>query len=145
MRFFIFPLDSIYIAVAADNVKRFISSDAELSETDHINMPVYMIFRKLNGIENISCHGIVLKQETNDNKTIVIIIPPVERDIDVEEKQIQSLPGSLKGIYSSFSGICFNEQKIIFFLDIEKFSSLWLSKFKDELPVLFPSKGQVSG
>jgi len=128
MRFFIFPLENIYIAVAADRVKRFISAENNMNSVnvDHINIPVYMIFGKPRCIENISCHGIVLKQETNENKTLVMITPPVEKDIDIAENEIQSLPGSFSGIYSSFNGIYFSGQKIIFFLDIEKLTAFWL-------------------
>jgi len=152
MRFFIFPVENIYIAVAADKVKRFISHDTDdsiredykdtvkqESVKDNIKIPVNIIFGKLRDNKSFR-HGIVLKQETSDNKTLVIITPPVERDIDVAEKEIQSLPGSFSGVYSSFSGLYFNEQKIIFFLDIEKLTSLWLSKQECE----FPEERQVS-
>jgi len=129
MRFFIFPLDGIYIAVAADKVKRFISSGAVPFDSGQIKVPVCVIFGKPDNMEkSASQHGIVLKKETEDNKTLVIITPPVERDIDVEESDIQSLPGSFKGVYSSFNGLYFNGQKIIFFLDVEKLTSLWLKR-----------------
>ena len=140
MRFFIFPIENIYIAVAADKVKRFISPDNNCDgavNADQIKIPVYMIFGKHRHLENMPCHGIVLKQEGEDggnggNKTFVIITPPVERDIDVAEKEIQNLPGSFSGIYSSFNGLYFSGQKIIFFLDIEKLISLWLNKSEHE-------------
>jgi len=144
MRFFIFPIDKIYIAVAADNVKRFISHDENYKDSvnkdsvsiDRIEIPVYMIFGKLRCYENMSFHDIVLKQETNDNKSLVIITPPVEKDIDVPESEIQSLPASFSGVYSSFNGLYFNDKKIIFFLDIEKLISLWLKRpeFKKQVP-----------
>ena len=145
MRFFIFPLETIYIAVAADKVKRFISpeNDKDHFYPEQIKLPVYSIFGELNCDENMPHHGIVLKQETGasgrcgDNKTLVIITPPVERDIDVDEKNIQNLPGSFSGVYSLFNGLYFNEQKIIFFLDVEKFISLRLNKVGHT--------GQVSG
>jgi len=145
MRFFIFPLENIYIAVAADRVKRFISTENsdDSALVDHINIPVYMIFGRQQCSETMSQHGIVLKQETctsficGGNKTFVIITPPVERDIDVAENEIQSLPGTFSGIYSSFNGLYFNEQKIIFFLDVEKLISLWMKKSGHS--------GQVSG
>ena len=145
MRFFIFPLENIYIAVAADRVKRFVSQEnsKDSADIDHVSIPVYMIFGKLQCAENMSQHGIVLKQEAcasdgcGGNKTYMIITPPVERDIDIEENEIQSLPGSFTGIYSSFNGLYFNEQKIIFFLDIEKLISLWMKRQEHG--------GQVSG
>jgi len=175
MRFFIFPYENIYIAVAADMVKRFISLDApdnfhdtgkkELPETDQIKIPVCMIFKKLHE-DKSSRHGIVLKQETAasgvfGDKTIVIITPPVERDIEVAENKIQKLPGSFTGVYSTFSGLYFNEpvvkptrqlkeqngetsgsdKKIIFFLDIEKFISMWQKRSEHELQ----AERQVSG
>jgi len=149
MRFFIFPIENIYIAVAADKVKRFISPDTEdTAGIEHIKIPAYMIFGKLLFPQNAPCHGIVLKQETDadgisgGNKTFVIITPPVERDIDVAEKEIQSLPGSFSGIYSSFNGLYFNGQKIIFFLDIEKLIALWLKRSEHELSTKFPAEGQ---
>ena len=133
MRFFIFPFEKIYIAVAADKVKRFISTAT--ADTIQGNDPVKI---PLHRAENMAHHGIVLKQETNDHKTLVLITPPVEKDIEVAEKEIQSLPGSFAGMYASFYGIYFNEQKIIFFLDVEKLTALWLH-------TKFPAEGQVSG
>ena len=172
MRFFIFPLENIYIAVAADKVKRFISSDAadnfheNNKDTDQIIIPVNMIFGKLRYAETESVrHGIVLKHETNGSKTLMIITPPVERDIEVAEKDIQSLPGSFTGIYSSFNGIFFYEpaarelsrqlkerngvssgpdKKIVFFLDVEKFTSLWLKRSVHDLSARSQAKEQAS-
>jgi len=128
MRFFIFPIENIYVAVAADKVKRFMSTENNNDSVniDQITIPVHMIFGKLRCIDNMSSHIIVLKQQTNENKNLVMITPPVERDIDVAENEIQSLPGSFTGIYSSFYGIYFSGQKIIFFLDVEKLTALWL-------------------
>ena len=138
MRFFIFPFENIYIAVAADNVKRFISPDSADSPQENCKDPVKIQLHSAGN--NGSRHGIVLKQETNDNETIILITPPVEKDIDVAEKEIQSLPKSFAGIYASFNGIYFNEHKIIFFLDTEKLTGLWLNK-----PWLYKPKhkGQV--
>ena len=134
MRFFIFPLEKIYIGIEAGKVKCLISSSG--SDTDgavddtadnspdsgrQLKIPFDRIFRGLSPADISSfCHGIVLKQETGSCQTMVIITPPVERDIDVEEKKIRSLPGSFSGVYSSFNGVYFNEQKIVFFLDVEK-------------------------
>ena len=138
MRFFIFPFKNIYIAVAADKVKRFISPDTADNVQDNCTDPVKI---QIYCAENMPHHGIVLKQETGassrygDHKTIILITPPVERDIDVAEKEIQSLPVSFTGIYASFNGIYFNEQKIIFFLDVEKLTALWLNKLEHERQV----------
>ncbi|MCL2264769.1 MAG: hypothetical protein FWC22_01895 [Treponema sp.] len=145
MRFFIFPLENIYIAVAADKIKCFVSSDIlnssrdnDPSGNDQIKIPVYMIFGKQHCAENASCHGIILKQETDamcgGNKTLVIVTPPVERDFYIEEKEIQSFPGTFSGVYYLFSGLYFNEQNIILFLDVEKLISHWLKRLEDELP-----------
>jgi len=141
MRFFIFPLDNIYIAVAADNVKCFISSDAidsfagnnnDQESTGYVKIPVYMIFGKRDCAGNALRHGIVLKHETGasgaDGRAFIIITPPVERDIFVDEQEIQGFPGSFSGVYSSFNGLYFSGQKVILFLDIEKFTSFWLNK-----------------
>ncbi|MCL2181526.1 MAG: hypothetical protein FWB83_10415, partial [Treponema sp.] len=108
MRFFIFPLDNIHIAVAADKVKCFISldnvqEDSYQAEPGQIKIPIYIVFGKSRG-ENISCHGIVLKQKTSRDETLVIITPHIEKDINIDEKEIQSLPGCFSDVYSSFSG-----------------------------------------
>ena len=120
MRFFIFPLEKIYIGIEAERVKRLISGDAT-DGGQQLKIPFGQIFRGLRSMDEGGFrHGIVLKQETGDNKTLVIITPPVERDITIEEKEIRSLPESFSGAYSLFNGVYFNEQKIVFFLDVEK-------------------------
>jgi len=126
MRFFIFPIESIHIAVAADKVSKFISHD--MTEAEQTVIPLYILFTRHQKNENVSFHGIVLKQEICDNKKIVIMTPPIEEDINVSQEEIQSLPDSFSGVYSSFNGIYFYRQKLIFFLDIENFISLWQTK-----------------
>ncbi|MCL2176243.1 MAG: hypothetical protein FWB73_09395 [Treponema sp.] len=134
MRYFIFPIENIYIAVSADKVKRFISHNSEeSSDNGKIKITVNSIFGKLHNTDNkIFSHDIVLKQKTNDNKTLILVTPPVERDIDVAENQIQNLPGSFSGVYSSFNGLYFDKQNIIFFLNLEKTISLWFKKPEHE-------------
>ncbi|MCL2229590.1 MAG: hypothetical protein FWC01_00695 [Treponema sp.] len=123
MRFFIFPIENIHIAISADKVARFVSHNSE--ESGDTKIPLCMFFSNQKYNENSPSHGIVLKQETDDNKTTVIITPPVEEDINVAQEEIHSLPESFCGVYSSFNGMFFNKQKIIFFLDVEIFISLW--------------------
>jgi len=134
MRYFIFPVENIYIAVSADKVKRFISHNSEeSSDNDKIKIIVNTIFGKLHNTDNkFFSHDIVLKQKTNDDKTLILVTPPVERDIEVSENQIQNLPESLTGVYSSFNGLYFDKQNIIFFLNLEKMISLRLKKQEHE-------------
>jgi len=130
MRFFIFPLENIYVAISADKVKSFVSMENNI-DTGHIKIPVCMIFGKREYGQNVSCHGIILKQDDgasgilSGDKSYLIITPPVEKDIHIEEKEIQNLPGNFGGIYYLFNGLYFNNQKLILFLDIEKFISHW--------------------
>ena len=120
IRYFICPLDKIYLGIPAGRTEKIIPVtrvQTAVNETE--NREKFISLPALFGLKNISTpHGVVLK--TPATRKTVLLTPGIDIDLEIPEENISSLPESLSGSYRYFTGACFDDQKVILILDPEK-------------------------
>ena len=139
MRYFICNLDTINVGIPAEQTERIIS-DSRLqtivyetgcqssgAEGAFISLPA--LFRQ----ENTAVfHGLVLKSIrplTNGRSHVktILLMPKIDIDIEIPEDAICRLPEAFVGVFSFFTGACFNEggQNLIFILNPQKLMEVY--------------------
>jgi hypothetical protein len=80
-------------------------------------------------------HGIILKGSAGADGRHVLLVPVVEREEDIPEEEIHTMPGILADIgrVSFISGIRFTDSAMTLFIDPAKFINNILSENPDAL------------
>ena len=119
MRYFICALEGekISLAVSAEHTERIIpvaqTQTVEYKTQDKevfLSLPV--LLRQKN---TAAVHGIVLKS-AGDIKT-VLLVPRIDIDAEIPEKDIHRLPGVFDAMFRYFSGACFSGQNLVLILN----------------------------
>ena len=137
MKYFICALDEINIGIPAERTERIIPAERTLysvcetviktetgaeagtqseTKTAYISLP--LLFKQKN---TGAPHGIILKPSGGQapQKT-VLLTPRIEKEIDIPEENIHSLPESFAGLRGFFGGACFDKENVILVLDTKK-------------------------
>jgi hypothetical protein len=120
MKFFICSLEGVLLGIPAGDTERIIPSPRvqnTLCETDtggtYISLPA--LFKK-----SLSTpHGMIVK--TMDlQRTLILLVPRIDTDLDIPGDKIRSLPAVLAGAFPCFRETCFIEKDMILLLNTEK-------------------------
>lgn len=131
MRYFICTLETLTLGVPADKTERIIAAPQTLEtvyeEKDgdvFISLPAFLGKKGKKEEENLD-HGIVFKEKAGTGQW-VLLLPRIDRDLEIPQEQIRSLPNLLRSRLSCFSGAYFTEssaQGLILLLDTEQVAS----------------------
>ncbi|MDR0448704.1 MAG: hypothetical protein LBH07_08550 [Treponema sp.] len=133
MRYFICALDNVNMGIPAEWAERIISvfrTQTAVYETENnetfieafISLPV--LFQKKDK-QYETPHGVVLKSPaTTEDKTkasikTILLVPRIDRDLEIPEENIHKLPEALAGLFLFFKGACFIGPNLILILSPE--------------------------
>ena len=117
MKYFICPLDDVYLGIPTEQTERVISAPHEQTvayefrnEETFISIPLLFKLK-----EPAAPHGIVLK-----NKKTVLLTPRIDIDFEIPEDGIHGIPEALSGLRQYFRGVYFTDEDVILILNPEK-------------------------
>ena len=125
MKYFLCALNTIYLGIPSECTERVISvAGGEPSVCTIEGNNVYISLPLLlKCADQAAPHGIVLKSK-NEERTITLLAPPLDIDIEIPEEDIYSIPKAFSEILRYCKGACFIEkaggERLIFILDIDK-------------------------
>ena len=133
MRYFIGALDTINLGIPAEQTERIIpvsriqtSVYATAAQSDVegacISLPALLRQKDMT-----APHGLVLKsvQPLTGGKTI-LLMPKIDRDIEIPEDAIHRLPETFAGVFSFFIGAYFeSDQNLILIVDPRKLTEVY--------------------
>ena len=123
MKYFICALDEIDIGIPAEKTERIIPANRVQNAvceteagTSYISLPLVLMQKN-----SAAPHGIVLKPSAAQaaQKT-VLLTPRIEKEEEIPEEDIHSLPESLAGLRGFFRGAHFTKENVILILNTEK-------------------------
>ena len=130
MKYFICSLDAIFLGVSTElaegvtSVSRIQTAVCEKEDnTSFISLPALLKRDTFSAL-----HGIVLKRRSGVEKDgkIILLMPPIDIDLEIAEKDIYTVPRVVSGMFRFFSGVCFSDQRLIFTLDTEKLLDVYV-------------------
>ncbi|MCL2442869.1 MAG: hypothetical protein FWD13_05315 [Treponema sp.] len=67
-------------------------------------------------------HGLILKLSVLEGKKIILLTPKIEKEIDIPDGCIHSLPNVFSGPFVFFRGVFFSDENPVFIINPEKIS-----------------------
>jgi len=132
MRYFIGALDTINLGIPAEQTERIIPvsriqtivyATGEQSGMEGACISLPALLRQ----QDTAPHGLVLKsaQPLTGGKTI-LLMPKIDRDIEIPEDAIHRLPEAFAGAFSFFTGAYFEgDQNLILIVDPHKLMEVY--------------------
>jgi len=131
MRYFVCAMGGVQLGMPAGFTERIITaSGAARGETESRISLADLFGRK----DQDTPHGIVLKSAGIDGEKMILLAPKIEKDIEIEDRDIHGLPDCFSGVYNLMKGVCFNGPDLIFIMDPEKIAKLRLPREKAGTP-----------
>ena len=131
MKYFLCALNAVYLGIPSECTERVISVTRDQSsvceaegQNTFISLPI------LFGRADLTApHGIVLKSVNEERKT-VLLVPPVDIDIEIPEENIHSVPKAFSELLRYCKGSCFvsvgQGERLILTLNMEKITEDYL-------------------